>query len=353
MSASQAQYFAPPPQGDDPAPATVPFAGQLAGILHTDSTTTATAFHSTSATATTEAALYSSAHIIIPATVHASPTHAVGEVPSPSPQFQPPPQQSLPVYPGPPQNAAAAPVQEKTHMNTTQAVSTPGGAPSQAHFVGAGTTVDDVGTFNGGSYRVSHRDTNTVLTIQLAMGCPLTVKPGAMIAMSPTMTLKGAVKFSLKKLAIGGQMSASTFTGPGELLLAPASLGDITNIRLTGSETWSVGKDAFLACTQGVTKDYKAQGISKAIFSGEGLFTFKMSGVGLVWITSLGAIIRKDLQAGEKYIIDNGHLVAWNCDYKLERIASGGIISNMSAGEGLICKFTGEYISLGIRSEKE
>lgn len=136
-------------------------------------------------------------------------------------------------------------------MNTTQAVSTPGGAPSQAHFVGAGTTVDDVGTFNGGSYRVSHRDTNTVLTIQLAMGCPLTVKPGAMIAMSPTMTLKGAVKFSLKKLAIGGQMSASTFTGPGELLLAPASLGDITNIRLTGSETWSVGKDAFLACTQG------------------------------------------------------------------------------------------------------
>lgn len=25
----------------------------------------------------------------------------------------------------------------------------------------------------------------------------------------------------------------------------------------------------------------------------------------------------------------------------LERIASGGIISNLSAGEGLVCKFTG------------
>jgi hypothetical protein len=56
-------------------------------------------------------------------------------------------------------------------------------APSQPQFVGAGagqpsTTADDVGTFNGGSYRVSHRDTNTILTVQLAIGCPLTAKPG-------------------------------------------------------------------------------------------------------------------------------------------------------------------------------
>jgi uncharacterized protein (AIM24 family) len=47
------------------------------------------------------------------------------------------------------------------------------------------------------------------------------------------------------------------------------------------------------------------------------------------------------LGAGEKYIIDNGHLVAWNCDYKLERVASGGLISGMTSGEGLVCKFTG------------
>lgn len=47
------------------------------------------------------------------------------------------------------------------------------------------------------------------------------------------------------------------------------------------------------------------------------------------------------LQAGEKYIIDNGHLVAWNCEYVIERVASGGIVSNMAAGEGLVCKFSG------------
>lgn len=54
----------------------------------------------------------------------------------------------------------------------------PGGAPAYGEFTGArGTNQDDTGVFNGGSFRISHRDTNSVLTIQLAMGCPLTIRP--------------------------------------------------------------------------------------------------------------------------------------------------------------------------------
>lgn len=236
------------------------------------------------------------------------------------------------------QQYAAPPQQEKQPPAQVQQVQT----PSQPQFAGAGSTqTDDVGTFNGGSYRVSHRDTNTILTVQLAIGCPFTAKPGAMIAMSPTITLKGNVKFSLKKALVGGDMTKSTYTGPGELLLAPPSIGDINIIKLSGHEQWSVGKDAFLACTQGIVTEYKSQGFGKAIFSGEGLFVYRISGQGILWCTSFGAIIRKDLQKDEKYYIDNHHLVAWNCKYVLERVASGGIISNMAASEGLVCKFTG------------
>lgn len=170
------------------------------------------------------------------------------------------------------------------------------GAPAPGQFMGASaTTQDDVGTFNGGSYRISHRDTNTVLTLQLAMGCPITAKPGVMIAMSPTVTLKGAIKFSMKKLLIGGEMAHSTFTGPGELLMAPSTLGDISLLRLGGNEEWSVGKDAFIACTQGVVKEYKSQGFSKMMFSGEGLFVYRISGNGILWYGSFGAIIKKDV----------------------------------------------------------
>lgn len=116
-----------------------------------------------------------------------------------------------------------------------------------------------------------------------------------MIAMSPSVILKGGVKFSMKKLIAGGEIATSTFTGPGELLLAPPFIGDMTTIRLTGQETWNVGKDSFIACTQGVVKDYKNQGFSKAMFSGEGLFVMKVTGTGIMWLASFGAIVRKDV----------------------------------------------------------
>ncbi|KAF9882127.1 duf124 domain-containing protein [Colletotrichum karsti] len=170
---------------------------------------------------------------------------------------------------------------------------------------------------------------------------PANLQGGVMVAMSHSVTLRGQIKFSMKKLVAGAELSSSTFVGPGELLLAPPMLGDITSLRLTGKETWSVGQDAYIASTQGVIKDYKRQGLSKAIFSGEGLYVYKMSGTGLLWLTSFGAIIRKDLMEGEKYVVDNGHLVAWNVKYIMERVASGGIISGISSGEGLVCKFTG------------
>ena len=113
--------------------------------------------------------------------------------------------------------------------------------------------------------------------------------------MSPTITLKGTIKLSVKKMLIGGEMSHSTFTGPGELLLAPSAIGDLSLLRLAGKDEWNVGKDAFVACTQGVVKEYKNQGFGKAMFSGEGLFVYRISGAGIMWFNSFGAIIRKDV----------------------------------------------------------
>ncbi|KAJ4360807.1 uncharacterized protein N0V89_001374 [Didymosphaeria variabile] len=135
--------------------------------------------------------------------------------------------------------------------------------------------------------------------------------------------------------------SQPQFAGAGSTQTDDVGTFNGGSYRLAGHEQWSVGKDAFLACTQGIVTEYKSQGFGKAIFSGEGLFVYKISGQGILWVTSFGAIIRKDLQKDEKYYIDNHHLVAWNCKYVLERVASGGIISNVTAGEGLVCKFTG------------
>ena len=49
------------------------------------------------------------------------------------------------------------------------------------------------------------------------------------------------------------------------------------------------------------------------MFSGEGFFVNRISGVGILFVTSLGAIVQRSLKQGEQWIVDNGHLVAWNC----------------------------------------
>lgn len=194
-----------------------------------------------------------------------------------------------------------------------------GGAPPPGQFTGVrSTSADNVGTFDGGSYRISHRSTNSLLTIQLAMGAPLQAKPGkkkrtlseagvkliyeikkylgVMIAMSPTITLVGTFHFSLKKLLIGREMTHSNYKGPGELLLAPHLLGDITVLRLFGDEDkWKVGHTGFLACTKDIKKGDQPQALSKSLFSGEGWFIYTLSGEGLVWLQSFGAIVKKDV----------------------------------------------------------
>jgi uncharacterized protein (AIM24 family) len=116
-----------------------------------------------------------------------------------------------------------------------------------------------------------------------------------MIAMSTTVTLKGTFHFAFKKLIAGGEMTMSKYKGPGEVLLAPSVLGDLIVLRVNENSEWKIGRDSFLASTDAVKHEYQAQSISKGVFSGEGLFIYKITGDGLLWVQSFGAIIKKDV----------------------------------------------------------
>jgi uncharacterized protein (AIM24 family) len=80
---------------------------------------------------------------------------------------------------------------------------------------------DITGEFPGGYYKIDHRDTNTLLAITLTPNAQLFARPGAMVAMTPDVKLKGKLKFSFKKMITGGEMAQSIYTGPGEILFAP------------------------------------------------------------------------------------------------------------------------------------
>ncbi|KEY67070.1 hypothetical protein S7711_09963 [Stachybotrys chartarum IBT 7711] len=198
----------------------------------------------------------------------------------------------------------------------------------------------DAGAFQGGSFTIAHRDTNAILNLDLQEGATIRAIPGAMIHMSNSVQLAGKVKFSMKKLFTGGDLAESTYSGPGKIALAPTLFGDIIPLPMNGQQPWNVGKDAFLACTTEISKELKSQGLGKAFFSGEDLFIYRMGGQGIVWLTSFGAVDRLDLQSGEEHTVDNGHLVAWNCDFRIER-AGGSSSTSFKTGEGLVCRFTG------------
>ena len=78
------------------------------------------------------------------------------------------------------------------------------------------------------------------------------------------------------------------------------------------------------------------------MISGEGLFLQKISGTGIVFLNSFGAVFEKTLAPGEVHIVDTNHIVAFEetIQYKIKKAAKG-IFSSLASGEGLVCEYTG------------
>src|SRR4029078_5422016 len=83
-------------------------------------------------------------------------------------------------------------------------------------------------------------------------------------------------------------------------------------------------------------------GGAKSFFAGEGLFLLMVQRQGLLLVSSFGASHRKRLQPGERYVVDTGHLVAWEgtTQYTLRK-ATSGLFRSMMSGEGIVAEFSG------------
>lgn len=189
-----------------------------------------------------------------------------------------------------------------------------------------------------------------ILKVNLEPGETIKAESDAMMAMSDNITLKSKVEGGLlgglaRSFLSGESMFFQTLTannGEGEVLLAPPIPGDVEAYDLTDGTTLCVQSGGFLAAESSVDVNTKMQNLGKGLFSGAGLFIVKMSGTGKVFFNTFGAIYTKDLAAGEEYIVDTGHLVAWeeSMQYNVEK-ASSGWMSSITSGECLVCKFVG------------
>jgi uncharacterized protein (TIGR00266 family) len=206
---------------------------------------------------------------------------------------------------------------------------------------------DARGQGRGYQYQIPHQPSFSLAVLQLQAEQSIQAESGAMVSMSANIELqsqmKGGLLGALKRAAGGESAFISTFTargGPGEVTLAPGAPGDIAAIELSG-QPFFVQSSSYLAGDASLTVDTKWGG-AKTFFSGEGLFVLLVQGQGLLLVSSFGAIHRKSLQPGERYVVDTGHLVAWegSMQYTLRKAASGFFRSMMS-GEGIVAEFSG------------
>lgn len=200
------------------------------------------------------------------------------------------------------------------------------------------------------NYDILHPGAYPIVKCDLEKGEAMQAESDAMVSMSTTLdiagTLKGGILSGLARKFLTGE---SFFTqritasrGNGSVLLAPPLPGDVAAIQLDGSHGLRLQKTGFLAATEGIEIQTKMQNLMKGFFSKEGFFIMSVTGNGILFINSYGAIHPIVLGAGEEVIIDNGHLVAWDetMNYNIEK-ASNGWISSITSGECLVCRFKG------------
>jgi uncharacterized protein (TIGR00266 family) len=212
---------------------------------------------------------------------------------------------------------------------------------------GINIDADSRGQGRGYTYEVLHQPSFALAVLHLQPEQSIQAESGAMVSMSANVELQSQMKggvFGALKRAVGGESAfVSTFTargGPGEVSLAPGGPGDIAAIEMA-HQAFFVQSSSYLAGDVGLVIDTKWGG-AKSFFGGEGLFVLQVTGTGVLLVSSYGAIHRKRLAPGERYVVDTGHLVAWEgtTQYTLRKAASG-FFRSMVSGEGVVAEFVG------------
>lgn len=180
--------------------------------------------------------------------------------------------------------------------------------------------------------------------IKLEPGDRIIAEADAMASMSGNVNMKtrwsgGVVKAFLKRIFGGESLFVNEFSAreSAELVLTQGMPGDIESIDLKGN-TLFLQPGAFLACEPGVTLGLGWAGLASFV-GGEGLFRLKVKGNGRVWFSAYGGIFSREIT--DEYIVDSGHLVAYEPTINIRVGLAGGIFTSFFGGEGLVTKVRG------------
>ena len=168
---------------------------------------------------------------------------------------------------------------------------------------------------------------------------------GAMLYMEDGIQMQtntgGGIFKGFKRLITGESFFITTFMhsgqGKGHVAFAAPYPGKIIPLDLAsiGGEFFCQ-KDGFLWAAKGVEIEVAfTKRIGAGLFGGEGFILQRLQGHGMAFIHAGGAVIKKELLAGETLRVDTGCLVAFepSVDYDIQFI--GGFTNSLFGGEGL------------------
>jgi len=193
---------------------------------------------------------------------------------------------------------------------------------------------------------LSYQPAFAVCIVSLESGEQLRAEGGAMVAMRDVQVetaATGGLLKSLKRSILGGEsFFQNTFTAKSnnaQVILAPALTGDVM-VRELQNEDLIVQSGAYLGASMGIDVDTNWGG-ARTFFGGEGLFMLRCSGTGTLITGAYGAIHEQTLGAGETFVVDSGHIVAFQAGMQYELNKFGGWKSTVLGGEGIVITFTG------------
>jgi len=192
---------------------------------------------------------------------------------------------------------------------------------------------------------IVHKPAFAELKVYLSPGETITAEAGAMVYMSPNINVQtttggGLLKGLARKFLAGQSVFVNTYSAQndeGYVVFAPTLPGDIMEIDV--EQPIYVSDTNYLASTN-LEFGVKFTGF-KGVFTPGGMFWFKLSGIGKLWIATYGGIDVVNLKAGERILVDNIHLAAFDASLNFTLRRFGRLKSFLFGGEYLLTEFVG------------
>jgi uncharacterized protein (TIGR00266 family) len=192
---------------------------------------------------------------------------------------------------------------------------------------------------------LKHQPAFSLAVIRLGANEEIRVEPGAMVSHTDGLTTEtkaeGGLFGGLKRMVAGESFFQNTWKAPaqgGELTAAPSLPGDMVVLDI--SSEMLIASGAYVASEMSVTTD-ASWGGAKGFFGGGGFILLKVSGRGKLVACSYGAIEERVLAAGERFVVDTGHIVGFESSIQFSVQKSGSWKSTILGGEGFVCSLTG------------